>query len=145
MDLKTYLKVSIINLLFLLLGLALGIAITTEVTAVHAQTKQAQATDGAQISDSPTTKVTRAPQNPPLDPNAEYVSPGVSLGGPVVTNTFLASRIACDRLQVNGFDPLRLDDALLSALARKGIFSAAEIQSIIDSGKAEHPLRIKPQ
>jgi hypothetical protein len=86
MDLKTYLKVSAINLIFLLLGLLLGIGLRTETPAVHAQAKQAQTTDSVSTRDGVSTKVT-------LDPNAEYVSPGVSLGGPVVTNTLLANRI----------------------------------------------------
>jgi hypothetical protein len=69
----------------------------------------------------------------------------MSLGGPVVTNTLLASRLACDRLQVNGFEPLRLNDAILSALEKKGLLTKADIQDIVDTGKAQHPLRIKPQ
>ena len=78
----------------MLTGILIGVALTTGLVGVHAQTK-----------DVPGTKVERAPSSPALDPNAEYVSPGVSLGGPVVTNTLLANRIACDRLQVNGFEP----------------------------------------
>lgn len=134
MDTKTYLKISAMNLAFLLLGLVIGILVMSSTTGVHAQTK-----------DSATIKVDRAPISPPLDPNAEYVTPGVGLGGPVVTNTLLANRIACDRLQVNGFEPLKLNDAVLSLLIRKGIVTPEEVTAVVNAGKAEHPLRIKPQ
>jgi hypothetical protein len=100
---------------------------------VHAQTK-----------DSATTKVERAPV-PALDPNAEYVTPVMSMGGPVVTNILLANRIACDRLQVNGYDLLQLNDAILKLLERQHVASTADLQAVVQAGKVEHPLRSKPQ
>lgn len=133
MDAKTYLKISAINLVFLSAGILIGVAFTTGLVGVHAQTK-----------DTPATKMEKGiPQSAALDPNAEYVTPGVTLGGPVVTNTLLANTLACDRLQVNGYDVLKLNDAILKLLTRMGV-SATEIQQVIQSGKAEKPLRIKP-
>jgi hypothetical protein len=133
MDAKTYLKISAINLLFLLIGLILGVTIMDHSGLVHAQDKGAAAK-----AEAPSVK-------PPEDPNVEYVIPGVSLGGPVVTNTLLANRVACDRLQVNGFDVLKLNDAILNLLARKGVASPTDVQAIVQAGKADRPIRIKPQ
>ena len=61
------------------------------------------------MNTQPKSKQTPAPVLPKLDPNVDYVSPAISMGGPVVTNTFLANRIACDRFEVNGFEPLDAD------------------------------------
>jgi hypothetical protein len=133
MDAKTYLKISAINLVFLLVGILLGIAFTTGLVGVHAQSK-----------DTPTTKMEKGTSQPPaLDPNAEYVTPGVTLGGPVLTNTLLANTLACDRLQVNSFDLLKVNDAILKLLAKMGA-SPADIQQVVQSGRADRPLRIKP-
>jgi len=145
MDAKTYLKISAINLVFLLAGTLIGIAFMAGMSAVHAQTTQAQTKESTPTRDSATVKVDRAPTTPALDPDVEYVTPGVGLGGPVVTNMLLANRIACDRIQVNGFDLLKFNDALLNFLARKGIASPIDIQIIVQAGKADRPLRIKPQ
>jgi hypothetical protein len=46
---------------------------------------------------------------------------------------------------VNGFEPLRISDAILSALVKKGYLEQAEVKAIIEAGKADHPLRVKPQ
>lgn len=137
MDAKTYVKISAINLIFLLFGIMIGVAFTTELSGVHAQTKQAQTVDSSPTRDVASVKVT-------LDPNAEYVLPAVTLGGPVVTNTILANRVACDRLQVNGYDVLQLNDAILKLLEKQGA-TQADLRAVIQAGKAEHALRIKPQ
>jgi hypothetical protein len=133
MDAKTYLKISAINLLFLLIGIILGVTIVKYSGPVYAQDKGSAAKAG-----SPTGK-------PPEDPNAEYLSPSVTLSSPVVANVFLANRIACDRLQVNSFDLLKLNDAMLSLLVKHGIASPAEVQDIVQAGKADRPLRLRPQ
>lgn len=138
MDAKTYLKISSINLLFLSLGVVLGMIITLQVSSVHAQATKATATESNGTKDSASVRVTP-------DPNAEYVTPAVTIGGPAVTNTLLANTLACDRLQVNGFEPLRLNDAILGALVKKNVLTQADVQAIVVAGKAEHPLRIKPQ
>ena len=140
MDLKTYVKISALNLLFLLTGLVLGIAFGRGVIAVHAQTKdaQAQVKESVPLKVEPSVRIER-------DPNAEYVTAAISLGGPVVTNTLLANKIASDSLQVNGYEPLRLNDAILSALVKKGVFTQADVRSIVEAGKAEHALRVRPQ
>ena len=137
MDAKTYLKVNAANFAFLIAGTLLQPAIVNTQSlfkVVHAQTKD----------EHPPAKVEPAPVIPKLDPNVDYVTPVISMGGPVVTNTFLASRIACDRLEVNGFEPLKLNDAILAALARKGLINSADIDAIVAAGKATRPLRIKP-
>jgi hypothetical protein len=46
-------------------------------------------------------------------------------------------------LQVNGYDPLKIDDALMGTLQRKGILLPGDISSIASAGKIEKPLRMK--
>lgn len=137
MDVKNYFKVSSINLAFLVLGAMIGPVVVNSgrslLGTVHAQSK------GAEQSAA---KVDRPPA-PADDPDVEYVTPGVSLGGPVLTNTILAHQIACDRLQVNGFDLLKLQDAMLAALVSKRVIDSAEMQAIAKAGKAERPLRLR--
>jgi hypothetical protein len=133
MDAKTYLKISAINLLFLLIGVILGVTTVKYSGPVYAQDKSSAAKAGS------------ATGKPPEDPNAEYVGPALTLSSPVVTNVFLANRIACDRLQVNSFDVMKLNDAILNLLVKHGIASPADIQDIVQAGKADRPLRLRPQ
>jgi hypothetical protein len=125
MDAKTYFKVSGINMAFLLAGLLIWPAAVNSrryiLGVVHAQTKE-----------------------PALDPNVDYVTQSTGASGPFVTSMILTNRIACDRLEVNGFEVLKLNDAILSLLKTKGIASDADIQRIVNLGKAERPLRLKP-
>jgi hypothetical protein len=135
MDIKVYAKVTALNLLLLVAGASLYPSAVYTRTAftqvVHAQSKE---------KDKPLAK----PEAPALDPNAEYVSPSISLGGPVVTNTLLANKIACDKFQVGGFDLLRMNDAFLNRLIQKGQLTVPEAEAIVAAGKADRPLRIKP-
>jgi hypothetical protein len=72
----------------------------------------------------------------------ECVSPGISTGT-AAFGTVLANRIASDQLMVNGYDPLKLHDATLSALQSKGILTALEVQRIVEAGKVAKPLRVR--
>ncbi len=83
-----------------------------------------------------------AKAGPPDDPSFEYVSPSISTNT-AAFNTVLANRIACDRLMVNGYEPLKLNDAILAILQSKGILNAMDVQQIIRTGKADKPLRVK--
>ena len=127
-----YTIASAINLAILTIGIAIGVFISPHFT------KTASAAQSA----SPPPASTQAPK-PPDNPNVDYVSPGVTLGGPVATNILLANRIACDSLQVNGFETLKLYDAILNLLARKGIATPADIEQVVAAGKAEKPLRLR--
>jgi hypothetical protein len=44
---------------------------------------------------------------------------------------------------VNGYEPLKLNDAILAILQSKGILNAMDVQQIIRTGKADKPLRVK--
>ena len=57
---------------------------------VHAQNKGGAAEKAEKAEPSP-------PKSEPAeDPNVEYVTPGIGMGGPVATNLLLSNRIACD-------------------------------------------------
>lgn len=145
MDIRTYTKVTVLNLILVAAGALIAPVIAHTgrfLTVVHAQVIGGGVVVGGGTSIGGGT--TKPPAPPPLDPNADYVTPGVSLGGPVVTNTLLANRIASDRLEVNGFEPLRLNDAILSLLVKKGYVTPADVQAVVEQGKSPRPLRIKP-
>jgi hypothetical protein len=145
MDLKTYLKVSGINCLFLVSGLLLGpVAVNSShylLRAVHAQAPGAS-------SPTPSASPTKAQSKPEPEPakaedtSVEYVSPSISTGT-AGFNTLLSNRIACDSIQAGGFDLLKLQNAILLMLYQKGILKQGEIDSIASSGKPSRLLRIK--
>jgi hypothetical protein len=98
----------------------------------------------AQTHDGAVTKVERnAPAPAQCDESHfECVAVGITSGS-AAFGTLLANKIGTDQLMVNGFDPLKLDDATLSALQRKGVLTAAEVQGIVEAGKVIKPLRLK--
>lgn len=57
--------------------------------------------------------------------------------------TLLANRIAADSATVNGYDVLKLDEAILQLIQRKTFATNSELQSTVDSAKVARPLRIK--
>jgi hypothetical protein len=134
-----YTVASAINLAILIVGVFIGVAIAPHLSGTaSAGAFQAPSAPPAQ---SPTPQTAK----PVEDPNVDYVTPGISMGGPVVTNLFLANRIACDRLEVNGFEPLKISDGIMSLLINKGIASPADVNQIVASGKAVRPLRLRPK
>jgi len=134
-----YTVASAINLAILIVGIALGV-----VAAPHfSGTAKANAIQAQSPSKPPPSPPIQLPNIHTQDASVDYVTPAITLGGPVVTNTLLANRIACDRLEVNGFEPLRISDAMLSLLVSKGIITSAEVNDVISKGKAPKPLRLR--
>jgi hypothetical protein len=116
MDAHTYLKISAINLSFLMAGMWIGSQLFSgrRSTMVHAQQQ------------------------------FEDITPGVSTGTMAV-GTFLAGRIATDQLMVQGIDILKLNENLLNLLARKPMVATQlELQGVIDKSRVEKILRMKP-
>ena len=135
MDAKTYLKISGLNLAFLVAGALIGpLVVNSAGVVAHAQ----ETTKSAAKADTP--KETAKP--PAEDPNFEYVSPNMS-GGVIAANIFVGNRVVCDRLVVNGYEPLKLNDGILAALQSKGVLNAMEVQRIVAAAKTEKPIRIR--
>ena len=143
MDAKTYLKISAINLTFLLAGVLIGAMFMSGVIAVHAQGKESIPTH-----DTVTTRVDRAPTTPAPqsaacdDAKFECVSPGIS-SGTAAFGTLLANRIAADSLTVNGYDLLKLQENTLRLIMRKTGATVEEIQKAIDDSRSTKPLRVR--
>jgi hypothetical protein len=133
LDSKTYIKVSVLNLVFLLIGMVLGGSIV--IAMAYSQIVHAQDRPNAKLDPKPS----------PSDEGFEDVIPALGLGGPVATNTLIANRIACDNLQVGSYDVLKIENSLLQLLQKKGILTTAEAQIVVTQGRAERPIRIRPQ
>jgi len=71
----------------------------------------------------------------------EEVSPTMTVGTAGI-GTLLANRIAADQVMVNGYDVLKLDDAILNLLARKTLTTPQELKATADLAKVR-PLRMK--
>jgi hypothetical protein len=134
MNAKEYLKISAINLLFLVAGMVIGVSFISRSAGVYAQSK-VQATDGSQVHESTQTKVGR-------NPDADYVVPATILPSPVFANQIISSHVACDRIEVNGYDIMQLNDATLKLLRKLGA-SDADIKSVVQLGRVQRPLRVK--
>lgn len=125
MNLKVYFKVSAINATLLATGFLLGTVAPrgASTTVVRAQSQHAGVSQ---------------PQ-----PQFEDISPTITAGS-AGFGTLLAGRIAADKIMVQGVDIAKLQENLLNLLASKpGVFSQAEVQSVIDRARADRPLRIK--
>jgi len=141
MDAKLYIKVSVLNFAFLLVGIVVGamIVLTLFVTGtVHAQA------DGKAVT--PPTKIDSSPKQITGcdDAHFECVSPGIS-SGTAAFSTLLAHKFASDQLQVNGYEPLKLFDNTMRTLIAKGLLTAAEAQKITADSKTDKPLRLQTQ
>jgi hypothetical protein len=138
MDARTYLKISTINLLFLLVGVFIGVAFMSGLVSVHAQD---QTKDSVPVHDQATTKVERASSTCD-ESKFECVVPEIS-GRAAAFGVLLAGRTASDQAAVNGYDILKLHQSLLNTLQEKKILSTADVQGIIQSARVEKPLRVK--
>lgn len=127
MNAKTYLQISALNLLFLIVGVAIGATAVLVSGSAHAQ--------DAKVAEKPATDNCDATKFDCVSPN---ISSGTALFGILISN-----RIGADRLEVNGYEPLKLHEKTLQLLARKGLLTGAEIEQIISTSKAEKPLRLK--
>jgi hypothetical protein len=75
-------------------------------------------------------------------PNVQEVSPGVT------TNTFaanliLAHEVATDRVIINGYDLMKMENAILTYLATRPLAESADIQNIITKSRADTIYKIK--
>jgi hypothetical protein len=141
MDLKTYTKVSVVNLVFLFSGILISPAIVKSVDmlrVVHAQDEKSAPKPPAKVEAPKPAAV------PAECENATCVTPGVGMPSAAI-GTLLVHEGAFDVLMVNGFELIKLHDLTLGALQAKGILNAAEVQAIVSKAKAEKPLRVKPQ
>jgi hypothetical protein len=131
MDAKTYLKVSGINLAILLIGMALGVALTVFTTSVNAQVQ----------SSAPPTKLGATPTA--VLSQFEYVSPSISSGS-AAFETLIAHRVASDQLMVNGYDLLKLVDSAFGVMIGNHLLTAEQAQQLANGSKVERPLRLQP-
>jgi hypothetical protein len=132
MDAKTYLKVSIINLAFLLVGVMIGATVVSFLFftgTAHAQ--------------SPAAKMD-AKANPPQcdESRFECVSPTMT-SGPAGFYQLLSHQVAADQVMVQGIDLLKLHENTLNLLKSKNILTLAEIQKVVDDSRVAKPLRLR--
>jgi hypothetical protein len=137
-DAKTYLKVSGLNLLFLGVGIALGVWITGHSGTVHAQTQDSTPTEAKVEQSKPPEAI------PPECEHAECVATSVGMPSAAI-GVLLANRASFDEITVNGYNVLKLHDATLNALQAKGILSKADYAELVAKAKVERPLRAKPR
>ena len=71
----------------------------------------------------------------------EEITPTMTVGTAGI-GTLLANRVAADQVMVNGYDILKLDDAILNLVARKTLSSPEELRAVADAAKVR-PLRMK--
>jgi len=114
-DPKTYLKISLVNLSFVVVGFFAGVAFMERrtTTVVHAQEK------------------------------FEEVAPIMTVGSAAI-GTLLTNRIATDELQSHGYDLLKLQEGIVNSLASKSVFfTPAEIKNLLAQASVAKPLRMK--
>jgi len=137
MDAKTYLKVSAVNLLFLVAGTLVGpVAVKSFdlFRVVHAQSENGVKGAAAKAD---------APKPPNCDENKyECVSPGMTIGAGGFYQV-LAHQVAADQVLNQGIDLLKLHENTLNLLRSKNIASPAEIQKVVDDAKVARPLRLR--
>jgi flagellar basal body-associated protein FliL len=79
--------------------------------------------------------------NPP-QPNIQEVSPGVTTGT-FGANLILAHEVATDRLIINGFDLMLMNQNILNYLGSRPYNERADIQNIINNSRAATIYRLK--
>jgi len=139
MDAKSYLKISGVNLLFLVAGILIGpFAVRTfdVMRIVHAQSDKSSPHAASKI-EQPKPSAESCD-----DSKYECVAVGIASGS-AAFGTLLANRIASDQLMVNGFEPLKLHDATLAALVKKGILTNSDVEQIVEAARVKRPLRLK--
>lgn len=129
---------SLINLVTLLIGIALGIML-----APHLE-KSAQA-----FSRNPQQTTSQAPpsaaqgsssSSAPGEPTVEPIQP-VMTAGSIGSYLFLAHHIQSDELVVNGYDMMKLQNAELQLISR--LVPAFEVQAAVNQAKSDHLYQIK--
>jgi hypothetical protein len=129
MNARLYLKVSAINLCFLLAGILVWQVVSANTWQLHA----------AHAQDQPASR--NASAAPSTD--FEYVTPSITygVGG---FNQVIARQVAADEIMAQGVDLLKLHEATLNLLITKKVATVGEVQRVINGAKVERPLRIRP-
>ncbi len=141
--LKIYLKVTFINMILIGVGALLAPMALRSWSIVHVVHAQNPTTSSQPSQPQVGKNESQQKAIPPCDETRfECVSPAITTGA-AGFGIVLANKIGCDQLQVNGYDTLKLDNALLSALLRKGLLTSFDVSEIANSGKVEKPLRMK--
>jgi hypothetical protein len=136
MDAKTYLKVSIINLAFLLVGVLIGATVVSFMFF----------TGTAHAQGPPAKMDTKAAAASPLCDSSRFECLSPDMTARVIgINQLLANQIAADQIMVQGIDLIKVHENTLNLLKLKGIASLAEIQKVIDDARVQKPLRLRPQ
>jgi hypothetical protein len=116
---RQYICISLINLGFLVTGIALDRMFLLEET-VYAQAQAA-------------TSVT---------PDYEEITPTMTVGSAGI-GTLLVNRIAADQLTVNGYDVLKLDEGIMQLIRQKTLTQSSELDALVATAKVSRPLRMK--
>jgi hypothetical protein len=116
-----YTFAALINLVTLLIGIAIGLILAPNVRTVSAQS----------ASCVPSATV-------------ECVTPIMTVGSAGI-GKLLSNQISSDQLTVNGYDILKLDNNLFSALVQARVITPAQAQSVVDASHPEKTLRFQPQ
>ena len=74
--------------------------------------------------------------------NIQEVSPGVTTGT-FGANLILAHEVATDRLIINGFDLMKMQNNILSYLALRPSAESADIQNIVNRSRADTVYKLK--
>ena len=75
-------------------------------------------------------------------PNIQEVSPGVTTGT-FGANLILAHEVATDRVIINGYDLMKMQQNILNYLASRPFAEKADIENIIKSSQADTVYRLK--
>jgi hypothetical protein len=79
----------------------------------------------------------------PPSPQIKEITPGITTGS-LGTNLILAHEIAADSVVVNGYDVMRMEQAILNYLATRPTAEAADIQNIVNASRATTIYRLAP-
>lgn len=75
-------------------------------------------------------------------PNVQEVSPGVTTGT-FGANLILAHEVATDRLIINGYDLMKMQNNILAYLASRPMAETAEVQNIVTRSQADTVYKLK--
>jgi hypothetical protein len=118
---------SAINLVTLLLGIGIGLLLAPRIeTKVSAQTPPAATP--SECVDSAT---------------VECVSPVIT-AGTAGFGKVLANQIATDQLTVGGYDIMKLQNNVLTALVARGAFTDTQARSLVEASHPPKQLRFRP-
>jgi hypothetical protein len=139
MDLMTYVKVSLVNLLFLLIGVALGgVYFSSRIPIVYAY--QAQQKPSLPTPILPGSDMYYAPG---IQPHVELIGPSIQTNAAAFA-VLLSNRVAADNVVVSGIDILRLHELTLELLRDKGIADTTTLHDIVVKAQTSTLLRIAP-